>query len=339
MTRARGERRGAKMMALIVASLATLVRGDEYSVNIERAIVNSKGLQAVGALDALSARLLEALCESDETSCEAYETTRKSLWLTFGNDYICQVGSDADATWNAIDTTSTQGGIAVLLSKCSRAWLGDLEQAVLNLAPRFLAQASLQRADVAAVIAANDAAAGRAATQAGDNLDDLHPSYIANLAPIATELTSFSESRPVVVTATATADESTYDSGFSTDVKSAIAAARARGAKSVAGSTEAFPDAYVKRVETAQVSLDLYRGRYLEHPYAKAHYDKAIKCAGQSTNDALCYNRVVPEIGYTHSADGTRLLSSYGEPLATNFVDYNQPATYVAGVRLSSQTR
>ena len=43
MTRARGERRGAKMMALIVASLATLVRGDEYSVNIERAIVNSKG--------------------------------------------------------------------------------------------------------------------------------------------------------------------------------------------------------------------------------------------------------------------------------------------------------
>ena len=162
MTRARGERRGAKMMALIVASLATLVRGDEYSVNIERAIVNSKGLQAVGALDALSARLLEALCESDETSCEAYETTRKSLWLTFGNDYICQVGSDADATWNAIDTTSTQGGIAVLLSKCSRAWLGDLEQAVLNLAPRFLAQASLQRADVAAVIAANDAAAARA---------------------------------------------------------------------------------------------------------------------------------------------------------------------------------
>ena len=167
MTRARGERRGAKMMALIVASLATLVRGDEYSVNIERAIVNSKGLQAVGALDALSARLLEALCESDETSCEAYETTRKSLWLTFGNDYICQVGSDADATWNAIDTTSTQGGIAVLLSKCSRAWLGDLEQAVLNLAPRFLAQASLQRADVAAVIAANDAAAGGVRGSAG----------------------------------------------------------------------------------------------------------------------------------------------------------------------------
>jgi hypothetical protein len=324
------------MMSLIVTSMATVVRGDEYSANIERAIVNSRGLQAVGALDALSARLLEALCESDETSCEAYKTTRKSLWLTFGNEHICKVGSDADATWQAINTTSTQGGIAVLLSKCSRAWLGDLEQAVLNLAPRFLAQASLQRADVDAVIKANDAAAGRAATQAGDDLDERHPSYIANLAPIATELTSFSISRPVVVTATATSDESTYYSDFDADVQSAITAARNAGRISVAGSTEACPDAYVKRVETARVSLNLYRGSYLEHPYAKAHYDKAIKCVGESPNDALCYKRVVPEIGYTHSADGTRLLSPYGESLAASYVDYNQPATYVAGVRLAA---
>ena len=45
--------------------------------------------------------------------------------------------------------------------------------------------------------------------------------------------------------------------------------------------------------------------------------------------DARCTDRVVPEVGYTHAADGTRLLDVFGRALSGDFVDDNQPSSFV----------
>ena len=205
---------------------------------------------------------------------------------------------------------------------------------MLTLSATFLAQASLQRDDVSAVIAANDAKAGRAPTQTSDDLNSRHPAFYDAIAPVATELSSFSTSRPVIVTAAPTSDEDTYSSSYSNEVRAAISAARARGSFAEAGYTEAFPEDFAKRVENATVAVNLYREKYLAHQYSKAHYDKSTKCAGRALTDTLCFQRKIPEVDYTHAADGTRLLTFYGEGLSANFVDYNQPTQYVPNVRL-----
>ena len=308
---------------------------DDTSVVLERAIVSSRLLQAIGAMDSLLNVLRSSFCTDSESVCTAFDSTERDVWLTFATGAICGYGTDADAAWTAISkTTNTQDTFIFLLQKCASPWFGDLENEVLELSATFLAQASLQRADVKAVIAANDAKAGRAATQASDDLDARHPAYIVALAPVATELTPFSTTRPVIVTAQPTPDEATYSASYAADVTAAIVAARARGSYSVAGATEAFPEDFATRVEQEAVAETLYRAKYLAHPYSKAHYDKSIKCANRPLTDTLCFERKVPEVGYTHAADGTRLLTFYGEGLSADFVDYNQPLQYNPNVRL-----
>ena len=64
---------------------------------------------------------------------------------------------------------------------------------------------------------------------------------------------------------------------------------------------------------------------YLDHPQAKT-----LKCQAFSLDaDARCTDRVVPEVGYTHAADGTRLLDVFGRALSGDFVDDNQPSSFV----------
>ena len=307
---------------------------DDTSVVLERAIDSSRLLQAVGAMNNLLEVLRSSYCADSDSVCDAFEGTKRDVWSTFASSAICGFGTDGDATWTSISTTSTQGAFAILLNKCSSPWFGDLENQVLTLSATFLAQASLQRDDVSAVIAANDAKAGRAPTQTSDDLNSRHPAFYDAIAPVATELSSFSTSRPVIVTAAPTSDEDTYSSSYSNEVRAAISAARARGSFAEAGDTEAFPEDFAKRVENATVAVNLYREKYLAHPYSKAHYDKSTKCAGRALTDTLCFQRKIPEVDYTHAADGMRLLTFYGEGLSANFVDYNQPTQYVPNVRL-----
>jgi len=307
---------------------------DDTSVVIERAIDSSRLLEAVGAMNKLLEVLRSSYCTDGDSVCDAFESTKREVWSTFASSAICGFGTDGDATWTSISTTNTQGAFAILLNKCSSPWFGDLENQVLTLSATFLAQASLQRDDVSAVIAANDAKAGRAATQTSDDLNSRHPAFYDALAPVATELSSFSTSRPVIVTAAPASDEDTYSSTYSAEVSAAISAARARGSFATAGDTEAFPEDFAKRVENETVAVNLYREKYLAHPYSKAHYDKSTKCAGRALTDTLCFERKIPEVDYTHAADGTRLLTFYGEGLSADFVDYNQPIQYVPNVRL-----
>ena len=304
---------------------ARLVAADEYASTVARAISSSRGLQAIGAVDGLLEHLRMSLCGEDEAGCELYEKARKDLWLSLGRDAICGVGEDEEKTWTDIDRTNTQGGFAALLSLCSSPWLGDLEAEVVNLASTFLAQASLTREDVIRVIEANDVAAERNATTAGDDLTTLHPSYVPELAPVATKidgLSGFSYERPVVVTAVPPLDEDAR--GFAPDVQGIVNAARAAGAKSDAGVTEAFPSEYAERMEGIEAQRAPYY-TYLDHPYAKT-----LKCRAFSLDDDVrCADRVIPEVGYTHDADGTRLLDVFGRALSGDFVDDNQPSSFV----------
>lgn len=336
MARTRGGwARAAVGLCAVVVALVTASRADEYASAVERAVANSRGLQAFGAADRLLTRVRESLCAANENTCEnEYESTRKDLWLTLGREVLCGVGTDADSTWETIRRTNTQGAFAVLLSKCVRPWSGDLEASVLDLSLRFIARASLQRDDVNSVIVANDLKSGLTTT-ANSDFDVNHPSYIPGLAPVPTEITGFSETRPVVVTATEQPNETEYDDP---DVARTIAEVRkawSTAPKSSAGATEAFPSEYAKRVEKereghlAKLGVQSeYREKYLKHPYVKAHYDRATKCAGAAEDDDLCLKRVVPRIGYTHAEDGTRLLSVYGTPLPSDYIDFNQPYTY-----------
>ena len=318
----------AFVLLLVVVSSRSLARpvaADEYSATVERAISRSGGLQAIGAVDGLLEHLRVSLCEGDEAGCALYETARKDLWLSLGRDAICGAGEDEEATWTAIDRTNTQGGFAVLLSLCSSPWLGDLEAEVVDLASSFLARASLTREDVKRVIEANDAAAERRATTASDDLTTLHPSYVPELAPVATEidaLSGFGYDRPVVVTAVAPSDEAAR--GFNGDVQGKVDDARTAGARSDAGVTEAFPSEYAARLEGIEAQSAAYY-TYLDHPHAKT-----LKCQAFSLDaDARCTDRVLPEVGYTHAADGTRLLDVFGRALSGDFVDDNQPSSFV----------
>ena len=314
----------------------SLARADSASDAIERAISRSRGLQAFGAFDRLLERLREATCAANAATCESvYESTRRELWMTLGRDAIgCGVGEDEDATWNAIDQTNTQGGFETLLGKCVRPFLGDLEAEVLSLATTFLKRVSLQRADVKAVVEANDEKAGRnASNTTREDLDTLYPAYLPNLAPVATELTGFSATRPVVVTADA--DLNVYDASVRAAIQEKIDAWKASNLAKRRGATEAFPIEYARQVEKEREEYLRSVGQepeywryYLKHPYHKAHYDKELKCQGRPASDKLCHRPVVPKVGYTHAEDGTRLLSVSGEPLASDYKDYNQPYLY-----------
>lgn len=314
----------------------SLARADAASDAVERAISLSRGLQAYGAFDRLLERLREATCAANAATCESvYERTRRELWMTLGRDAIgCGVGEDEDATWNTIDQTNTQGGFETLLRKCVRPFQGDLEAEVLNLSTTFLKRVSLERADVKAVVEANDEKAGRNASNTSrEDLDALYPVYLPNLAPVATELTGFSPTRPVVVTVDA--DLTVYDANVRAEIRAKIDAWKASSLEKRRGATEAFPILYARQVEKEREnhlrSLGIepeYWSYYLKHPYHKAHYDKELKCEGRPASDTLCHRPIVQMVGYTHAEDGTRLQSVSGEPLASDYKDYNQPYLY-----------
>ena len=63
---------------------------------------------------------------------------------------------------------------------------------------------------------------------------------------------------------------------------------------------------------------------YQVHPDPRARWDAAF-CASKGTSDASCYPRVTPKVGYTHDANGRRLLTNQGQPLPTGYVDANEP--------------
>ena len=317
----------------------SLARADAVSDAVERAISRSRGLQAYGALDRLLERLREATCAANAETCESvYESMRRELWMTLGRDAIgCGVGEDENATWSAIDETNTQGGFATLLGECVRPFLGDLEAEVLSLSATFLKRVSLQRADVKAVLDMNDEKAGRNASSTSRlDLDALYPAYLPNLAPVATELTGFSTTRPIVVTADGDLDiYGINDANVVNTITAKLDSWKSSNLAKRRGDTEAFPNDYVRQVEKEREEHLRSRGEepeywryYLKHPYHKAHYDKEIKCEGRPASDTLCHRRVVQQIGYTHAEDGTRLLSVSGEPLPSDYKDYNQPYLY-----------
>ena len=75
-----------------------------------------------------------------------------------------------------------------LLSQCESPWAGDLVAVVREATMVFLAQSTLNRPDIKAVVEENDRKAGRPETLPTDDLYALHPGYYQDIAPVTTNV-------------------------------------------------------------------------------------------------------------------------------------------------------
>ena len=88
------------------------------------------------------------------------------------------------------------------------------------------------------------------------------------------------------------------------------------------GPTEQYPAEFELGLSRGAPGQVLYRAAYQSHPSPLAKWDDGY-CELQNANDALCFPRVIPHVGYTHDRDGKRLLTNYGRPLPAGYVDPN----------------
>ena len=104
--------------------------------------------------------------------------------------------------------------------------------------------------------------------------------------------------------------------GGSTETCKEKSTTRTAGA-SDAGVTEAFPSEYAARLEGIEAQSAAYYTP-LDHPQAKT-----LKCQRFPRRRRAARTASSP-VGYTHAADGTRLLDVFGRALSGDFVDDNQ---------------
>ena len=79
------------------------------------------------------------------------------------------------------------GAVRVPLSQCESPWNGDLVAVVREATMVFLAQSTLNRPDIKAVVEENDRKAGRPETLPTDDLYAL-PGYYEDIAPVTTNV-------------------------------------------------------------------------------------------------------------------------------------------------------
>jgi len=61
----------------------------------------------------------------------------------------------------------------------------------------------------------------------------------------------------------------------------------------------------------------------LPHPSPLSGWDQSYCAARDVDSDPLCFPRVTPQLGYTHDAEGRRLLTNQGGPLPAGYEDPN----------------
>ena len=156
--------------------------GASASPTIVSQFTDQHGLVAIGMVAELLDELNRAFCDQTLTrvyKCAAYEDARRRLWMTFADDYICGVDHDQWSSGARVADLPIQEQFEYLLSQCPAPWDGDLVAVVREATVLFLAQSTLNRPDIKAVVMANDAKAGRADTLPTDDLYALHPGSVS----------------------------------------------------------------------------------------------------------------------------------------------------------------
>ena len=69
------------------------------------------------------------------------------------------------------------------------------------------------------------------------------------------------------------------------------------------GPTEQYPAQFELGLSRGVPGQVLYRAAYQSHPSPLAKWDDGY-CELQNADDALCFPRVIPHVGYTHDRDG-----------------------------------
>ena len=278
------------------------------------------GLVAIGMVAELQNELQSAFCDQSGSrvyKCAEYEESRERLWYTFANDYICGMAPE-DWSGGGVRELPIQEQFEYLLSQCESPWNGDLVAVVREATMVFLAQSTLNRPDIKAVVEENDRKAGRPETLPTDDLYALHPGYYEDIAPVTTNVRE-----PMVATWRVERDLDGH-TPYAEGGVPRREALDARKGKLIAteGPTEQYPAEFELGLSRGAPGQVLYRAAYQSHPSPLAKWDDGY-CELQDANDALCFPRVVPHVGYTHDRDGKRLLTNYGRPLPAGYVDPN----------------
>ncbi|EEH55893.1 DNA methyltransferase, partial [Micromonas pusilla CCMP1545] len=284
---------------------------------------NQHGLVAIGMVAELLNELNGAFCDQTltrEYKCDAYEDARQRLWFTFANDYICGVDETQWSSGVVMRNLAVQEQFEYLLSQCETRWDGDLVAVVEEATVLFLAQSTLNRPDIKAVVIENDRKAGRNETLPTDDLYALHPGFYEDIAPATTNLRE-----PAVATWRVEVDLDGHTPYAEGGVPRPEALAAREGTLLAEdGPTEQYPAEFARKMSQGAPGKALYEKTYQVHPDPRARWDAAF-CASKGTSDASCYPRVTPKVGYTHDANGRRLLTNQGQPLPTGYVDANEP--------------
>ena len=149
------------------------------------------GLVAIGMVAELQNELQSAFCDQSGSrvyKCAEYEESRERLWYTFANDYICGMAPEDWSGHSRVRELPIQEQFEYLLSQCESPWAGDLVAVVREATMVFLAQSTLNRPDIKAVVEENDRKAGRPETLPTDDLYALHPGYYQDIAPVTTNV-------------------------------------------------------------------------------------------------------------------------------------------------------
>lgn len=286
------------------------------------------GLVAIGMVNELLSELNRAFCDQTGArvyKCAEYEESRERLWLTFANDYICGVdegawrgNAGAPGEHRAMKDLPVQEQFEYLLAQCETPWRGDIVEVVREATVLFLAQSTLNRPDIKAVVEANDRKANRTETLPTDPLYELHPGFYEAIAP-ATTL----RREPAVATWKVEVDLDGHTPYAEGGVpRQAALDAREGILLAEEGATEQYPTEFNLKLGKGEPELALYRAAYQSHPSPLARWD-ATYCQTRTLEDELCFPRVDAEIGYTHDERGRRLLTNRGEPLPAGYVDPN----------------
>ena len=197
--------------------------------------------------------------------------------------------------------------------------MGDLVQVVRDATELFLAQSTLNRPDIKAVVIANDLKAGRSPTLPTDDLYAIHPGFYESLAPVTTLIRE-----PMVATWKEEVDLDDH-TPYAVGGVPRQAALDARKGKLLAtdGPTEQYPTEFERVLGKGAPSQALYRANYVMHPSPLARWDESYCAAQDPETDALCYPRVIPSVGTTHAEDGRRLLTNQGQPVPEGYQDPN----------------
>ena len=279
------------------------------------------GLVAIGMVAELQNELQSAFCDQSGSrvyKCAEYEESRERLWYTFANDYICGMAPEDWSGHSRVRELPIQEQFEYLLSQCESPWAGDLVAVVREATMVFLAQSTLNRPDIKAVVEENDRKAGRPETLPTDDLYALHPGYYQDIAPVTTNVRE-----PMVATWKVEKDLDGH-TPYAEGGVPRLEALNARKGKLIAteGPTEQYPVEFELELSRGSPGQVLYRASYQSHPSALAKWDDGY-CELQDAGDTLCFPRVVPHVGYTHDWNGRRLRTNYGRQLPSGYVDPN----------------